>query len=90
MNYQEVLNRFTYDDETEIINRIAKANRSDYRENKDIINQIVLWKMNRRPQVAEELIDAIYKLEVIKTPTEAADSESTAQVVEGLLRSKGM
>ena len=90
MNYQEVLNRFTYDDETEIINRIAKANRSDYRENKDIINQIVLWKMNRRPQVAEELIDAIYKLEVLKTPTEAADSERTAQVVEGLLRSKGM
>lgn len=90
MNYQEILNRFTYDDETEIMDRISKADRMNYRENKDIINQIVLWKMNRRPRVAEELIDAIYKLEVINTPMEAVENELTVQVVTGLLDSKGM
>lgn len=90
MNYQEILNRFTYDDETEIMDRISKVDKSDYRENKDIINEIVLWKMNRRPQVEEALIDAIYELEIIKTPLEAVESKLTARVVEMLLLSKGM
>ena len=90
MNYQEILNRFTYDDESEIMDRISKVNKSDYRENKDIINEIVLWKMNRRPKVEEQLIDAIYGLECVRTPLEASESELTAQVVEALLRSKGM
>ena len=90
MDYQEILNRYTYDDGTDIMNRISKVNKADYRENKDIINEIVLWKINRRPQVEEELIDALYELEFIKTPMEAAESELTARVVELLLCSKGM
>lgn len=60
MDYQEVLSRFTYDDGTDIQNRISAVEADDYRENRDIINEIVLWKMNRRPQVTEELIDAIF------------------------------
>ncbi|MBE5866908.1 MAG: hypothetical protein E7292_12020 [Lachnospiraceae bacterium] len=90
MDYQEILNRFTYDDETEIMNRISKVDKTDYRENKDIINEIVLWKMNRRPQIEAKLIDALYELEFIKTPMEAAESELTERVVELLLCSKGM
>ena len=57
MNYQEILSHFTYDDSTDIRNRAAVAEAGDYRENRDIINEIVLWKMNRRPQVTEELIE---------------------------------
>ena len=90
MNYQEILNRFTYDDETQIMERITKADKTNYQENTDIINSIVLWKMNRRPQVSENVIDAIYMLKTIKTPMEAVESELTAQVVAELLRSKGM
>lgn len=90
MNYQEILNRFTYDDETEIMDRITKADKTNYRENVDIINSIVLWKMNRRPQVSEALIDTIYMLKTIKTPMEAVASELTMKVVTELLRSKGM
>lgn len=41
MNYQEILNRFVYDDETEILGRISKVEKTDYRENRDIINEIV-------------------------------------------------
>ena len=90
MNYQEVLRRFMYDDESEILDRISKVDKADYRENRDIINEIVLWKMNRRPQVEEKLIDAIYRLKKIETPIEAANSEITKQVVEMLLLTKGM
>ena len=68
MDYQEVLSRFTYDDGTDIRNRISAVEAGDYRENRDIINEIVLWKMNRRPQGTEELIDAIFSLKEIKTP----------------------
>ena len=60
MDYQGVLGRFTYDNGTDIRNRISAVEAGDYRENRDIINEIVLWKMNRRPQVTEELIDAIF------------------------------
>ena len=90
MDYQEILSRFIYDDETEIMDRISKVDKFDYRENKDIINEIVLWKMNRRPQVDEKVIDALYGLDNIRTPLEAAESELTAQVLEMLLLSKGM
>lgn len=90
MNYQDILNRFSYDDETKIIDRISKAEKEDYRENQDIINEIVLWKLNRRPQINEKVIEAIYKLEVIKTPIEAIDSELTRDVLMLLLNSRGM
>ena len=90
MNYQEILSHFTYDDSTDIRNRAAVAEAGDYRENRDIINEIVLWKMNRRPQVTEELIDAIFLLKEIKTPLQILTDEKTAKVVEKLLQTKGM
>lgn len=90
MNYQEILSHFTYDDSTDIRNRAAVAEAGDYRENRDIINEIVLWKMNRRPQVTEELIDAIFSLKEIKTPLQALEDEKTAQVIEKLLQTKEM
>ena len=40
MNYQEILNRFKYEDESEIMERIASAENANYRENRDIINEI--------------------------------------------------
>lgn len=82
MDYQEVLSRFTYDDGTDIRNRISAVEAGDYRENRDIINEIVLWKMNRRPQVTEELIDAIFSLKEIKTPLQVLTDEKTGRVVE--------
>ena len=40
MDYQEILKRFSYDDETKIIDRISKAEKENYQENQDIINEI--------------------------------------------------
>lgn len=90
MNYQEVLSRFTYDDGTDIRKRILAAEADDYRENRDIINEIVLWKMNRRPQVTEDLINVIFELKEIKTPLQALENEKTTKAVEKLLQTKGM
>lgn len=90
MNEQEVLDRFTYDDEAEIMSRISSVDRKDYRANKDIINEIVLWKMNRRPQVQEKLIDALFELDTVKTPMEAVKSEKASKILAMLLWSKGM
>lgn len=90
MNYQEILSRFTYEDETDIMERIVLVDSENYRENKDIINQIILWKMNRTPQVDDELIDMIYSLGDIKTPEMAVKSEKTKRTLEKLLKTKGM
>lgn len=46
--------------------------------------------MNRRPQVTEELIDAIFSLKEIKTPLQVLMDEKTERVVEKLLQTKGM
>ena len=86
MDYQGVLGRFTYDNGTDIRNRISAVEAGDYRENRDIINEIVLWKMNRRPQVTEELIDAIFSLKEIKTPLQVLADKKTERVVEKLLQ----
>lgn len=90
MDYKEVLRRFTYEDETDISVRIESADNSNYRENRDIINEIILWKMNRTPEVSDEVIDAIYSLREIKSPEEAVKSERTRVVIGKLLMSKGM
>lgn len=90
MNYQEILDRFVYDDETDIMDRISNTNGGHYRENKDIINEIVLWKMARRPQVDEAVIDAIYALKDIESPLEASRCEMTVKVVQLLLFSRGI
>jgi len=90
MNYQEILDRFKYEDESDIMERIASATNTNYRENRDIINEIILWKMNRMPHFDNELIDMIYSLEDISTPENAVKSEKTKRVVRKLLQTKGM
>ncbi len=90
MNYQEILDRFKYEDETEIKKRIVSTTNSNYRENRDIINQIILWKMNRMPHFDDEVIDLIYSLSDIDSPKSAVENVKTYVVVKKLLETKGM
>lgn len=90
MNYISVLERFKYDDGDTILERISKANKNDYQENRDIINEIVLWKLNRTPYIETSIIDKIYALASISTPIEAAENPYSLNVVIGLLNSKGV
>lgn len=90
MDYQKILERFNYDDGADITARISNVQEKDYQENRDIINEIVLWKMNRRPSITEELIDAILGLNNISTPLQAVESSQTGMVLEQLLQTKGI
>ena len=90
MSYEEILSRFTYEDETEILKRVSKVNADDYRENNDIINEIVLWKMNRRPHIENKVIDMIHSVSDFTSPLEAVKSIRTEDVLVELLNSKGL
>ena len=90
MDYQAILNRFSYSDESGIINRISQTNKEAYRENEDIINEIILWKLNRKPAIEKDVIDAIYALKDLNTPIEVVENDLVKQVLEKLLRSKGI
>lgn len=90
VNYQEILERFKYEDESDIKERIASTTNTNYRENRDIINAIILWKMNRMPHFDDELIDIIYSLDDIDTPERAVKSAKVKKVLRKLLQTKGM
>ena len=47
MNYIEILERFKYESDDNIKGRITALDKENHRENRDIINSIVLWKLNR-------------------------------------------
>ena len=90
MNYQSILSRFKYNDGKHISDRISKASPTNYREQLDIINEIVLWKINRIPYVEEELIDMIYSLSTLTSPLDAVNNPSSFFVIMGLLNCKGI
>lgn len=90
ISYQEILDRFKYEDESDIKERIASTTKTNYRENRDIINEIILWKMNRMPHFGDELVDMIYSLADIDAPEKTIKSEKTKQVLVKLLQTRGM
>lgn len=90
MDYQSVLKRFTYNDGQTIFDRISKADISDFQENRDIINEIVLWKINRTPKIDSDTISMIGNLSSIATPIAASISQLTFDVLTNLLNSKGI
>ncbi len=103
IEYGEILEHYSYDDNKElesrkeIIDRIANCNFSNPRENQDIINSIVLWKINRRIERNDELIKDIYLLSQtingykdIKFKDIKAHEEKIKKVFEGLLKTTGI
>ena len=61
-NAKEALDDYKYDSCDDIIERIKNCNFKNQRENADIINEIVLWKINRQTFVKNELISDIKNL----------------------------
>lgn len=61
-NPKEVLDDYKYDSDSVIINRIAKNDFTDETESADIINSIVLWKINRQVDIKHDLIQEIKEL----------------------------
>lgn len=91
MNYKDILNQYLYESDRQIKERAREINPSDYDENRDLINEIVLWKLNRSVQIQDETIKKIHSLkEKIHHPLEAVDSTEVETVVIELLESKGI
>ena len=63
-DYKQVLNSYTYAGDEEIIDRIKACTGENERENRDIINSIVLWKVNRQVNIGE-IFHKVKKLNVV-------------------------
>ena len=56
MDYQGVLGRFTYDDGTDILNRVSSVEAGDYRENRDIKTPLQVLMDEKTERVVEKLL----------------------------------
>lgn len=86
---EEVLKRYAYADDEEIINRIKNCTGKDERENRDIINSIVLWKINRQVDIGTELFIAIKNLNIAPSIIKTKEKE-IKEIVFDLLEIKGV
>lgn len=85
---KDVLNRYSYDRGEAIFNRIDNADKEDLDEARDIINQIVLWKLNRMVKVDKGTLKSLLSLkDSIKSVDEI---DKSRKLLKKLLKSKGM
>lgn len=97
-NAEEALKDYEYDSDKdlvtckEIIERIKNCNFENQRENADIINEIVVWKINRRQKVKNALV-----LEVKELSNDLTDYNKVAnykdkikETYNKLIKSKGV
>lgn len=89
MDYKEVLDRYAYSDDAEIIDRIKNCSGENERENRDIINSIVLWKINRQVDIGSELFIAIKNLNIVAFNIKSSEEE-IKKIICDLLQVKGI
>jgi len=90
VNYTEILERFSYQSDDEIKERIKKIGDFDSQEVKDIINSIVLWKLNRSIQISEETLQQLTSVGDLKSPLEAVKDMRISELIQKLLSSRGI
>lgn len=90
MNYVEILNRFSYESEDNITSRIKNLDKANSQNNRDIINAIVLWKINRSVEISNDTLNLLNSLDYLKTPLEAVKDAQVHKVIMELLSSKGI
>ena len=83
---------YKYDSCDDIIKRIGNCNFKNQRENADIINKIVLWKINRQTFVANDLILDIKKLSgKVRLCTDIKSNRNEIKdIYNKLIKSKGV
>lgn len=86
---KEILKRYAYADDKEIINRIKNCTGNNERENRDIINSIVLWKINRQVDIGNELFTNIKKLNIIPSLIKSKEND-IKKIIFDLLGIKGV
>ena len=89
MDFNNILKRYSYADDKEIIERIKNSSGENERENRDIINSIVLWKINRQVDIGTELFIAIKNLNIAPSIIKTKEKE-IKEIVFDLLEIKGV
>ncbi len=89
MDFNNILERYSYADDKEIIERIKNSSGENERENRDIINSIVLWKINRQVNVNTKLFASLKKLKI--SPDLFNEKEKEVESIAiGLLETNGI
>lgn len=91
---EEILSRYNYPCDV-IVKRIQNASFTDEQENADIINSIVLWKINRQVAIDNSLIMNIHDFskrvtivdDIIKNPD---NKEQLKSLLNDMLKVKGI
>lgn len=90
MEYQEILQRFQYEDESELCQRLKEIDKTNFQQNRDVINQIVLWKLNRSVNVSDDTLTELNSLEYLDSPQECLKDKKVKSLIGKLLSSKGI
>lgn len=90
MSYQNILERYKYESDEELKLRIWQSDNEDKKEQRNIINDIVLWKLNRIVKVSDETLDLLVSLGDIKNPLDAITDKRVEELLVLLLDSKGI
>lgn len=86
--YKKALDNYKYPSGESITNKI-KSKRGIAKQ-KDIINEIVLWKINRAPDISDEIIKKLLKIKKLKSLTLSSDIEKVKELIIALLNSEGV
>lgn len=91
-NPELVLKRYKYNKVDDIIERIESVEDNDINELHDIVNEIVLWKLNRMVFVDDSTLLELKDISNIKTPEDAIGCylEKVKSLLTHLLESKGL
>lgn len=89
-NYREILKRFKYESSEHIEMRLTNVDDENVREEQDILNEIVLWKINRTVHISESTIELLKSFDYLKTPMDAVYDARVKDLVSKLLLSKGI
>ncbi len=90
MNYNRILERYKYESDENIKLRISESDRDNYQENRDIINAIVLWKLNRSVNISDETLSFLNDIDDLESPLDALDNKKVSTLIYNLLASKGI
>lgn len=90
IKYNDILSEYTYQDETEIVERIQSLNICGEREARDIINSIVLWKVNRQVNIGMDLFCRIREFNLTDARDLNKREPEIREIVHLLLQVKGV
>lgn len=90
MDYLEILNKYGYASSDSIIDRIQHCDFANEVEVDDIINSIVLWKINRQVKLDKDLIIKINKLPCDRVELVDEYEFEIREILLSLLKTKGI